>query len=149
MISTLQKKHGFSGKQVYLAAHSLGGVMTQIFSKGKNDLIKGQILMGSVLLRNTREITDSGTTLFNSGIPPTLALNAELDGLLRISRGAESYFHGVVNVDKSQSGRFPSVALEGMNHAGFMDSTMLPSAVKNGDMKSEVDEKVGHNLVAK
>jgi len=75
--------------------------MTQIFSKGKNDLIKGQILMGSVLLRNTREITDSGTTLFNSGIPPTLALNAELDGLLRISRGAESYFHGVVNVDKS------------------------------------------------
>jgi len=36
-----------------------------------------------------------------------------------------------------------------MNHAGFMDSTMLPSAVKNGDMKSEVDEKVGHNLVAK
>jgi len=36
-----------------------------------------------------------------------------------------------------------------MNHAGFMDSTMLPSGVKNDDMNQEIDEKVGHNLVAK
>jgi hypothetical protein len=75
--------------------------MTQIYSKGKTDLIKGQIFMGSVLLRNTRTITESGSTLFKSGIPPTLTFTAELDGLLRISRGAEAYFHGVVNVDSS------------------------------------------------
>lgn len=118
-----------------MAAHSLGGVMAQIFSKGKTDLVKGQILMGSVLLRNTRTITDSGSTFFKTGIPPTLALTGELDGLLRISRGAESYFHGDANVDKSQKGKYPTVAFEGMNHAGFMDSTMLPSGVRKDDMK--------------
>lgn len=91
--------------------------------------------MGSVLLRNTRTITESGSTLFKSGIPPTLTFTAELDGLLRISRGAEAYFHGVVNVDSSQKGKYPVIGLEGMNHAGFMDSTMLPSGVKNDDMK--------------
>lgn len=80
---------------------------------------------------------------------PTLTLSGELDGLLRISRGAESYWHGEVNIDASQKGKFPVVALEGLSHARFMDSTMIPSAVKSGDIKSETDEKTAHNMVAK
>jgi len=76
-------------------------------------------------------------------------LNGELDGLLRISRGAEAYWHAKVNVDKSQAGKFPVLALEGLSHSSFMDSTMLPSAVKSGDIKPEVDEKTAHQTVAK
>ena len=44
-----------------MAAHSLGGVMTQQYvgNKGAID-VKGMMLMGSVLLRKTRYITPTG-----------------------------------------------------------------------------------------
>lgn len=42
---------------------------------------------------------------------------------------------------------FPVVYLEGLSHAGFMDSTMLPSAVKDSDLAMEIDEKQGHQNV--
>ena len=106
------------------------------------------ILTGSVLLRNTRSIQKDGTTKFDYDVP-TLTLNGELDGLLRISRGAESYWHQKVNIDKSQAKMFPILALEGVSHASFMDRSMLPSAVSNGDINPEIDEKTGHNTVAK
>lgn len=79
---------------------------------------------------------------------PTLTLNGELDGLLRISRGAESYWHQKVNIDKSQANMFPLVALEGISHASFMDMSMLPSAVSKGDINPETDEKTCHNMIA-
>lgn len=138
-LSELKSKHGFPGDQYYLAAHSLGGVMSQIYAKGKSSQVKGLILMGSVLLRNTRNITNSGHTLFHYDVP-TLTLNGELDGLLRISRGAEAYWHSKINVDPSQTNKFPVVALQGMSHSSFMDSKMLPSAVVSGDIKPSVDE---------
>jgi alpha-beta hydrolase superfamily lysophospholipase len=49
------KKRGFTGDKIFLAAHSLGGVMAQDYVL-KNKDIKGQILMGSTLLRNKRVI---------------------------------------------------------------------------------------------
>lgn len=48
--------------------------------------------MGSVLLRNTRDINSKGETEFDYPVP-TLSLVGEKDGLLRITRGAESHFH--------------------------------------------------------
>jgi hypothetical protein len=48
--------------------------------------------MGSVLLRGKRNITDSGSSYFDYPTP-TLTLLGEKDGLLRISRGAEAYWH--------------------------------------------------------
>ena len=62
MVSDLKKSHGFSGENIFMAAHSLGGVMTQIYTKDHSDLIKGQILMGSVLLRDKRSINGNGRT---------------------------------------------------------------------------------------
>ena len=44
------KKRGFTGDNIFMAAHSLGGVMSQDYVP-KNSDIKGQILMGSSLLR--------------------------------------------------------------------------------------------------
>ena len=57
------KKRGFSGDNIFMSAHSLGGVMSQNYVSSNKD-IKGQILMGSVLLRDKRTISDSGSTLF-------------------------------------------------------------------------------------
>lgn len=46
------KAAGFKGDKIYLAAHSLSGVFAQDYAKKTTDLVKGTILMGSVLLRN-------------------------------------------------------------------------------------------------
>jgi len=97
------------------------------------------MLMGSVLLRNTRSISGSGTTIFNF-TTPTLTMQGTKDGLLRVSRGAESYWHSITNLDKSQDGMYPVVAFEGLSHSSWMDSTMLPSAVVNKDLKPEIVE---------
>ena len=53
--------NGFTGDNWFLAAHSLGGVMTQSFltsnsTKADPSLFKGQVLMSSVLLRDTRSV---------------------------------------------------------------------------------------------
>jgi len=61
--------NGFTGDNWFMAAHSLGGVMTQDWlQKGKDSasMFKGQILMSSVLLRDRREIKkDDGKTQFD------------------------------------------------------------------------------------
>jgi len=43
---------------------------------------------------------------------------------------------------------FPVLALEGISHASFMDSTMLPAFVKTNDLKAEVSEDEGHKEIA-
>lgn len=83
---------GFTGDNILIAGHSLGGVMTQKYAKSNSDLIKGSILMGSVLLRDTHSINDDGTTHFDYPVP-TLTLGGTKDGLMRVSRLAEAYWH--------------------------------------------------------
>jgi len=56
--------------------------------------------MGSVLLRDTHNITDEGKTIFHYDTP-TLQLCGLKDGLLRISRGAEGFWHSEINIDDS------------------------------------------------
>jgi hypothetical protein len=133
---------------VFLAAHSLGGVMSQIYLEGSSPIeVKGLMLMGSVLLRNTRYISGDGTTIYNF-TTPTLTMQGTKDGLLRVSRGAESYWHSVTNLDPSQAGKYPVVAFEGLSHSSWMDASMLPSAVVNKDLKPEVEEKEAHQMGA-
>lgn len=50
---------------------------------------------------------------------PILVLAAELDGLNRVSRFAESYYHTDVNINSEQKNKFTSVLIRGMNHAQF------------------------------
>lgn len=101
-MKTTLKQHGFTGDNIFMAAHSLGGVMAQTYNTDGGN-VKGQILMGSVLLRNARNITDDGSTKF-SYKTPTLTLLGEKDGLLRITRGAEAYWHQILNIEQSQTG---------------------------------------------
>jgi len=89
------KSSGFSGDNWFMAAHSLGGVMTQDWLKKstEKDQFKGQILMSSVLLRDRRSIDETeGTSNFDYSMP-TLTIGGSKDGLMRITRVAESYWH--------------------------------------------------------
>jgi len=118
-----------------------------MYVQKNSDLIKGQILMGSTLLRNTHTINDNGKTLFDYKTP-TLQLSGLKDGLLRISRGAEAFWHSEKNIDDSQKGMFPVNALDDVSHASFMDSTMIPDFVKKSDLKADIDEITAHNEAA-
>jgi poly(3-hydroxybutyrate) depolymerase len=137
---------GFTGDKILIAGHSLGGVMAQNYANDNKDVIKGQVLMGSVLTRGKREIKADGTTHFNYDVP-TLTIGGTKDGLMRVSRLAESYWHSYTNVDAEQKDLFPVVALEGVAHMGFT-SGEPPKAVAERDLTMEVDEAKAHQDVA-
>jgi len=140
------KTNGFSGDKFYMAAHSLGGVMAQDYVKGKSDTFNGLILTGSVLERKHRSLNDDGTTHFDFDIP-TLTLSGEKDGLMRVTRGVESLWHQVYNIEKDQENMFPVQILTGVSHWGFASGD-LPSNVRKNDLSLEVTEEAAHEVTA-
>ena len=129
-----------------MAGHSLGGVMSQKYSLKKSDKVKAQILMGSTLTREHRSIQADGTTFFDYPVP-TLTIGGTKDGLMRISRIAESFWHSSENINADQKDLFPVVALNGVSHMQFM-SGEAPKAVKKRDLKPDISEETAHELVA-
>lgn len=105
--------------------------------------------MGSALLRDKRTIAESGSTLFKEDYTPTLTLLGSKDGLLRISRGAEAFWHQEENIDESQKGKFPVVVVDKGSHSSFMDRTMdLPSHVKENDLNPEITQADGYEFIS-
>merc|ERR1712147_426258 len=76
-----------------------------------------------------------------------MSVTGTKDGLLRISRAAESFWHGNVNVNEHQANLFPTISFEGVSHAQFMSGTP-PFNVKNHDLVPDVTYDVAHQLVA-
>ena len=141
MQETLTKltEAGFTGDNIMIAGHSLGGVMAQNYANKNTDTIKGQILMGSVLLRNNHQINDDGTTHFEYEVP-TLTLGGTKDGLMRVSRLAEAYWHSQINIEASQENMFPIYALEGTSHMSYMTGE-APKAVAKKDLVPDMDDE--------
>mmetsp|Transcript_6869 Transcript_6869/g.9062 ORF Transcript_6869/g.9062 Transcript_6869/m.9062 type:complete len:323 (-) Transcript_6869:447-1415(-) len=140
---------GFSGDNLFLAGHNLGGVMTQYYlsEKSPDYTFKGQILLGSVMLRQYRSIQTDGTTLFDFPTS-TLTIGGTKDGVTRITRVAEAYWHQVKNINSNQLGQFPVVALEGASHAQFASGT-APSTVLSNDFNPAISETSAHNTIGK
>ena len=113
--------------------------MAQNYANKNTDTIKGQILMGSVLLRDNHKINDDGTTHFEYEVP-TLTLGGTKDGLMRVSRLAEAYWHSQVNIEASQANMFPIYAMEGTSHMSYMTGE-APKAVKKKDLVPDVDDE--------
>jgi len=99
-----------------MAGHSLGGVMAQKYTKSNSNTIKAQVLMDSVLTRDQRSINADGTSHYDYTVP-TLTIGGTKDGLMRVSRVAESFWHSHVNLNSSQKDLFPVMAFEGVSHA--------------------------------
>lgn len=84
---------GFTGDNVVIAGHSLGGVMSQNYAQDNTD-IKAQVLMGSTMLRTNRSINDDdGKSNYNYTVP-TLTIGGTKDGLMRMTRVTENYWTG-------------------------------------------------------
>ena len=94
--------------------------------------------MGSVLLRDNRKLNEDGTTHFDYAVP-TLTLGGTKDGLMRVSRLTEAYWHSQINVEDSQKNMFPIYALEGTSHMSYMTGE-APKAVKKRDLVPDLDD---------
>jgi pimeloyl-ACP methyl ester carboxylesterase len=129
-----------------MAGHSLGGVFAQSYATDNADAIKGLILMGSVLTRGNHAINDDGTTHFDFNVP-TLTMGGSKDGLMRITRVAESWWHQMENIEPAQANMFPVYGLDGATHWSFA-SGAAPSAVKKKDLKPEISDDVAHAAFA-
>lgn len=106
--------------------------------------------MGSALLRDKRTISESGSTLYKGYNTPTLTLMGLKDGLMRISRGAEAFWHQEENIDDTQKGMFPVIAIDKASHSSFLDRTMpLPSFVASKDLNPELDQAEGYEMISK
>ena len=99
--------------------------------------------MGSVLTRDNHSLNKDGTTHFDYPVP-TLTLGGTKDGLMRISRMAEAYYHQIDNIETAQKGLFPVFALEGASHMSFM-SGVPPGLVMKKDLRPEITEAVAHS----
>ena len=124
---------------VFMAGHSLGGTVLQDYIASSPKNIRGQILMGSFILRKYR----------NETYPvPTLTMGGELDGLCRVTRIMEEYYHRVLHPSSSASvDLFPVIVIEGMNHFEFASGSM-PILIKERDLKAEIAFDQAHSLVS-
>lgn len=116
----------------FVGAHSLGTVFLQELVNGMAQKPMGQVLMGGFLQR--KFFSPFSYTV------PTLTLAAELDGLARITRMTESYYHQKGQAD------FPVLVLPGQNHMQFASGAPPPNVQKN-DLSPEVSEAVAHEQI--
>lgn len=102
--------------------------------------------MGSVLERGNHVINDDGTTHYKFKVP-TLTMAGEKDGLMRVTRVAESWYHQIENIEDAQKNMFPVFTLEGASHWSFATG-VPPSAVKKRDLRPEISESDAHQNFA-
>ena len=120
--------------------------MTQDYLKNGDTQFKGQILMSSVLLRDRRSVQSTDGTSLYDYTTPTLTIGGTKDGLMRITRVAESYYHQVTNISTSQAKLFPVEVLTGVAHYQFAGG-VPPSFVQKNDLKGDISDADARVLV--
>lgn len=128
---------------LFIMGHSLGGVSLQLYVSGNPNKFVAQILLGAYILR---------TQLSNGTVAtPTLTVGAELDGLSRVTRIAESYFHQIVApkgyFEHNASLDYPVTVILGMSHMQFASGTP-PSLVKAKDLQPEITYNDAHTFAS-
>ena len=131
--------------KLFYAGHGLGG--TILANQLKTLQIDGLILLGSFIPKGLREITNpDGQSKINFP-SKVLTIGNELDGLCRIMRIAEAYYHSIENVVKEGVNKYPVVVIKGASHMQFASGTP-PSFVKSNDLKPEISEESAHQQIA-
>ena len=138
-LKDLQDAGFSSSSKLYLAGHSLGGTAAAGWTLSNSDKVSGLIQLGSFLDRKYR---------YQQINFPVLMVGGEMDGLSRITRLAEEFYHRVAKQDLNQAIKTsPVVVLEGVNHMQFASGE--PSDfVKLRDLKAENSEEVSHEMIS-
>ena len=140
IISEMQSQ-GMSTQFYFYGGHSLGTVKIQEYCFEYSSNCTGQVLLAGNLARNA-----SGDYYYNKGYPvPTLTVGGELDGLTRITRMMEGYYHQVLLAPSSSAAiqDFPVVVLEGVTHMQFASGNP-PLLVEMKDLNPEVTYDQAH-----
>ena len=133
------KSQGMNTSILFFAGHSLGGAMLQDYVHSNPNGIKGQILMGSYLERKYKD---------QSYPIPTATMGGELDGLTRVTRLMESYYHYILNpYPGNEPNLFPVVVIPGMSHMQFASGSP-PFLVREKDLKPEISYNEAHSITA-
>lgn len=104
--------------------------------------------MGSSLIRDFHHNDNTtGNTIIDHPVS-TLTLGGSLDGVFRITRNAEAFYHHVQNVHETQVGKFPVIMLKGLSHRSFFDSKYISQHIKANDLDPTVSQEDGFALVA-
>lgn len=133
-------KHAFLG-------HSLGSASIQSYLFSNPQIAFAQIITGGALLRQYRNESLTGGKPYPV---PTITIAGELDGLMRLSRIAEGYYHQISNpqpVDSAGWVNFPIHVLLGHNHMQVA-SGPAPATVLKMDLKAEISFDESHQLIA-
>ncbi len=124
---------GMNASAVFFGAHSLSGTNLQDYLLENRQGSRGQILLGSFLKRKNRDATYPF---------PTLTVGGELDGVCRVTRIMEEYWHRTVPHPDS----FPTVVVKGMSHFQFASGDP-PEFIKDKDLKPEISYSDAHKSV--
>jgi pimeloyl-ACP methyl ester carboxylesterase len=112
--------------EIILAGHSLGTIFVQNEAVNHPTLFKAVMISGNSLGRS-----------YKSTFPvPLLTLNAELDGIHRTSRVAES-FYTVFSQAHHSAEKMPIILIEDVTHMDFGDGDLsnLPLQIRKTDMR--------------
>eukprot|EP00128_Syssomonas_multiformis_P012417 Colp12_sorted_trinity150504_noHs@14197 len=118
-----------SGTVIYLATHSATAFVAQDYIAKNPTLFAGFILLGSVLLRSN----------FGGLKTPTLTIAGELDGVMRLSRVSEAYYHQVLHASSDVIA--PVVVIAGMSHRQYFNTGSTSSAFKGLDLRPEISNE--------
>ena len=128
---------------LFLSAHSqtFASVLQDYASELTNNTV-GLVLLGAFLKREHRE-----KPVFPV---PTLTVGGELDGVCRITRIMEEYYHRVYTAKNKTAATysFPVAVVQGMTHLQFASGP--PSdTIKKYDLKPEIDYGTAHSAVGR
>ncbi|KAJ3268551.1 hypothetical protein HDV01_002590 [Terramyces sp. JEL0728] len=127
---------------VYIAGHSLGAAAAMEEASAYPSLYKACIIYGASVNRKYE---------YNFPIP-ILAVNAELDGLQRVSRVGEAFYNYFdrkrLDIDATTVAKNPIVVVEGMSHIQYADGKRVPVTVSYLDLKPDISTDQAHQQVA-
>ena len=141
-VLTSMKSKGMNTSSLFFAAHSSisSGPTLQNYLR-KNKLAIGQILMGGFLQRKYRDATHS---------IPTLMVSGDLDGICRVTRIMEEYYHRIYlhqSTFDTVIAMYPTIVVRGMTHFQFA-SGKVPVKIRELDFKPEISYAQAQQTVA-
>lgn len=127
-INLLHQKGLPKNSKLLYSGHSLGGafLVNYLYSENKNN--STHVILLSSFITNKYSNFDN----------KILTISGELDGLCRITRMAENYYHGNTNM----------IILENVNHWSFASGEPTKKVLKNDIYVDKSYEKENHNIIS-
>lgn len=140
-IVTAMREAGLESQSIAFAGHSIGGVSLQTYLHDNSTMGFAQILLGNFLQRKYR------TRPYQVKVP-TMTVGGELDGVCRVTRIMESYYHSILTAENQTLAtiEFPVVVVEGMSNMQFASGS-VPHFTKDLDLRPEISYDDAHLMV--